>query len=207
MPSFDDLFKEAKPASTVVKRGAAGIVVLMGNKAFKLQCVDLYDATWWSKGWGGRLFNMIDTKREMAFMEWGSKKGVAPQFHEAKRYNTSSFPAWLRSEFGSQSCDKVLVYMTDKVSDLDPAKVSLASVKRLVEACGDARLVIDDLRKDNVGLGRGGSSLVVLDWGEVRQVASTPREVAMRRAAEDLRAVLGTRGKKTVTDYLKSLAN
>lgn len=198
MDSLDALLTSARPRFSV-QRGRAGIVVLAAGLAFKLQCVRRLDGAWWSEGWDAAgLINMVNVAREVALMEWGARAGVAPAFHGSRVYAKADLPPWLLAVLGPKACEKVLVTVTAKVAPL--GNVTLASVRRVVEACAAKGVAFVDLRPDNLGTARG--KLVVVDWGETHTVSPA---LARRFVARDLEDALGRHAPPAALAYLRSV--
>lgn len=176
-----------------VASGLAGIVVLTSKAAHKLQCVRKLDGTWWSRGWSARdLADMVDATSEVSLMRWAAGAGISPALRAVHIVPAndvpSTLPRWLPTRVFAKECEAVLVTTTERVGPVRPNTVSLASVKRIVQACTDRRIVLDDTAPANFG--QRGTKLLVIDWGRVLRVQSA--DLARRLTADGLLDMLSS---------------
>jgi hypothetical protein len=196
------LLPERAPRHTVTS-GLAGIVVLTRTSAYKVQCVRKMDGKWWSRGWSTHdLVDMVDATSEVASMAWAAEAGISPAVRAVRVVQASELPRWLPSTVFAKGCEAVMVTEAERVGPMRPETMSLASVKRIVHACKERRIVLDDITPSNFG--QRNTKLLVLDWGRVARVQNP--DLARRLTADGLLTVARGKAQPAVTAWLEAAA-
>ena len=197
------LLPEHAPQHTVAS-GLAGLVVLTRTSAYKMQCVRKMEGKWWSRGWATThdLVDMVDATSEVASMAWAAEAGISPTLCAVKVVQASELPRWLPPAVFAKGCEAVMVTKTERVGPVRLKTASLASVRRIVRACEERRVVLDDITPSNFG--QRNTKLLVLDWGRVVRVRTPDR--ARRMTAEGLLAMARGKAQPAVIAWLEEAA-